>query len=184
MKVTINFSKRWLYTFIAIGILAIIGVGVYAVAGVSHSSDELDVNWDDILGMPAGFADGSDDTGSVSTNPLYVEGAITSPAGTIRDANGGWLRTYGNTGWYSGTYGGGWYMIDSSWIRAYNNKNVEVGALKVNGAAVTVESSCDYTQWGEIRKCTASSYKQLICACTSRNAAPRIWRWKLIVNEN
>jgi len=31
MKVTINFSKRWLYTFIAIGILAIIGVGVYAV---------------------------------------------------------------------------------------------------------------------------------------------------------
>jgi len=31
MKVIINFSKRWLYTFIAIGILAIIVVGVYAI---------------------------------------------------------------------------------------------------------------------------------------------------------
>jgi len=42
MKVIINLSNRWLYTIIAIGILAIIGVGVYAVAGVSHSSDEID----------------------------------------------------------------------------------------------------------------------------------------------
>lgn len=52
--------------------------------------------------------------------------AITSSAGTIRDANGGWVRTYGNTGWYSGTHGGGWYMTDSTYIRNYGSKSVSV----------------------------------------------------------
>ena len=35
-----------------------------------------------------------------------------------------WLRTVGQTGWYSESYGGGWYMTDSTWIRAYNNKQI------------------------------------------------------------
>ena len=44
-KVQINFSNRWLYTFIAIGILVVIGAGVYAwanpITGVGHSLDEI-----------------------------------------------------------------------------------------------------------------------------------------------
>lgn len=35
-----------------------------------------------------------------------------------------WFRTYGNTGWYNQTYQGGWYMIDTTWIRAYNGKSI------------------------------------------------------------
>ena len=35
----------------------------------------------------------------------------------------GWLRTTGNRGWYSQTYGGGIYMTDATWIRTYNGKN-------------------------------------------------------------
>lgn len=35
-----------------------------------------------------------------------------------------WLRTTGQTGWYSESYGGGWYMTDSTWIRTYNNKQI------------------------------------------------------------
>jgi hypothetical protein len=58
---------------------------------------------------------------------LQVDGAITAPEGTLRDDGGGWMRTYGQTGWYSQTYGGGWYMIDTTWIRAYNNKPVYSG---------------------------------------------------------
>lgn len=55
----------------------------------------------------------------------------TSPAYKL-DVNGdihanGWLRTTGN-GWYSQTYGGGWYMTDSTWIRTYNNKSVYSGS--------------------------------------------------------
>ena len=58
---------------------------------------------------------------------LRVDGAIVAPEGTIRDDGGGWVRTYGKTGWYSQTYGGGWYMYDTTWIRAYNNKAVYSG---------------------------------------------------------
>lgn len=36
----------------------------------------------------------------------------------------GWLRTVGQTGWYSESYGGGWYMTDSTWIRAFGNKQI------------------------------------------------------------
>jgi shufflon protein len=39
----------------------------------------------------------------------------------------GWLRTDGQTGWYSQTYGGGWYMSDTTWIRAYGDKGVWTG---------------------------------------------------------
>lgn len=35
-----------------------------------------------------------------------------------------WFRSEGNTGWLNQTYGGGWYMTDSTWIRAYNNKSI------------------------------------------------------------
>ena len=41
-------------------------------------------------------------------------------------ANGGWLRTSGATGWYNETYGGGWYMTDSNFIRNYNSKAVSI----------------------------------------------------------
>ena len=47
---------------------------------------------------------GNTDTGSVSCN--------------------GWFRAYDSTGLYFQSYGGGWHMTDSTWIRSYNNKNV------------------------------------------------------------
>lgn len=50
--------------------------------------------------------------------------ALTSNVGTLRDGSGGWVRTYGATGWYSQTYGGGWFMQDTTYLRAYNNKYI------------------------------------------------------------
>ena len=35
-----------------------------------------------------------------------------------------WFRSTGNTGWYSQTYGGGWNMTDTTYIRAYGSKRV------------------------------------------------------------
>jgi len=60
---------------------------------------------------------------------LQVDGAIVAPEGTLRDDGGGWVRTYGNTGWYSQSYGGGWYMTDTSWIRSYGSKNVYINTM-------------------------------------------------------
>ncbi|MEZ4917195.1 MAG: shufflon system plasmid conjugative transfer pilus tip adhesin PilV [Chitinophagales bacterium] len=39
-------------------------------------------------------------------------------------ADGGWFRVSGNQGLYFQSWGGGWYMQDASWIRAYNSKSV------------------------------------------------------------
>ena len=36
----------------------------------------------------------------------------------------GWVGTIGNTGWYSITHAGGWYMSDAKWIRSHNSKPV------------------------------------------------------------
>jgi len=67
-----------------------------------------------------------------------IDGAIVSPEGTLRDDGGGWVRTYGDTGWYNGTYGGGWYMTDSTYLRAYNNKQIlATGGINMNSTKIT-----------------------------------------------
>lgn len=35
-----------------------------------------------------------------------------------------WFRSSGNTGWCNTTYQGGWYMSDTSWIRAHNGVGI------------------------------------------------------------
>lgn len=55
----------------------------------------------------------------------------SSPAYKL-DVNGdihskGWLRTTGDVGWYSQTWGGGIYMIDNSYVRVFGNKALLVG---------------------------------------------------------
>lgn len=44
----------------------------------------------------------------------------------------GWVRTVGTTGWYSESYGGGWYMTDSTWLRAFNNKQIYTASTSPN----------------------------------------------------
>jgi trimeric autotransporter adhesin len=54
-----------------------------------------------------------------TTAPIYK----LDVTGDIR-AMGSYLRTTGNTGLYNDTWGGGWFMQDSSWMRSFNNKGV------------------------------------------------------------
>lgn len=49
-----------------------------------------------------------------------------------------WLRTVGTCGWLSQTYGGGWYMNDANWIKAYADKGVSTGGTIKGGAVQTV----------------------------------------------
>lgn len=44
----------------------------------------------------------------------------------------GWLRTEGPVGWYSESYGGGWYMTDRVWIRAYNDTRIYTGSTSAD----------------------------------------------------
>lgn len=252
--VKINFSNRWLYTFIVIGILALTGISVYALApnidttkgyhessqvsvsiGTTEKTLQEAIDAGDFGGAGLWTASGSDiyyDGGNVgigtstpsnflgwpgalqvngeiraaryydddssyyldiNTNSymnnlevkgnLKVDGAITAPEGTLRDNGGGWVRTYGKTGWYSQTYDGGWFMKDTSWVRSYKDKNIytagqmQAGTLKVSGTIVNNGASCASSQWGEMRRCYDFGSDRFICACT--NAAEwGTWYWK------
>ena len=50
-----------------------------------------------------------------------------------------WFRSTGSTGWRSESYGGGWYMSDSTWIRTYGSKSVyqNTGQIRTDGYLVT-----------------------------------------------
>lgn len=65
---------------------------------------------------------------STSTSPTFST-AYTS----------NWFRSTGSTGWCSQTYGGGWYMSDSTWIRTYGSKSVYqgTGQIRTDGYLVT-----------------------------------------------
>lgn len=47
---------------------------------------------------------------------LHVDGDILA---------NGWLRTYGDVGWVSETYGGGIYMTDTTWVKVYNDRHFQ-----------------------------------------------------------
>ena len=79
--------------------------------------------------------------GKVKASALETSGLVGSAGGfqvdgkQVIDANAGWHRTYGNTGWRNNTHGGGWYMSDANWIRSYGDKSVyhNIGILRTDG---------------------------------------------------
>ncbi|MEM0395451.1 shufflon system plasmid conjugative transfer pilus tip adhesin PilV [Escherichia coli] len=69
-------------------------------------------------------------SGAISGNTATTNGDITS--------NNGWLVTNTSKGWINSTYGGGWYMSDSSWLRSVNNKGIYTGG-QVKGGTVRAD---------------------------------------------
>lgn len=57
------------------------------------------------------------------TGTLTTTAQATMTGGLITS---GWLRSSGQVGWFSQDYGGGWYMIDTTWVRAYGSKALYV----------------------------------------------------------
>ena len=69
-------------------------------------------------------------TGAVGTSEINT--AAEPTVSTIY--SNGWFRSYGNTGWYNQTHGGGIYMEDSTWVRTYNGKNFySSGEIRADG---------------------------------------------------
>ena len=98
-----------------------------------------------------------------SNSVFYVNGKIgigtTAPSyalHTVGDiyANGGWLRTSGDTGWYNNTHSGGWYMSDATYVRSYSNKailinnNIYVGTTSGGGTGLSLYGTSSPSTYG------------------------------------
>lgn len=95
----------------------------------------------------------------------------------IHLASGDWFRSYGSTGWYNGTYGGGWNMTDTSWIRAYGSKGIVVpGGMVATLATHTSTTGYKYVQrnttYGTLSQYNSSrDFKDNITNVTASDAA-------------
>lgn len=77
------------------------------------------------------YTQGGSGLANLSLNGWYTNFGYINGDG-IHLSSGGWLRTVGDTGWYNETYGGGWYMTDITWLRAYGNKQIYTGSTSSN----------------------------------------------------
>ena len=118
-------SNNWA-TIILCGLDNTVDNGTSANSWSIHntSGNDFAIAHNDSSGVNGIYIRNSDSfIGLGTTSPAYkldVSGSI------IADS---WLRTRGATGWYSETYGGGWYMTDTTWVRSYSNKNVFTGGV-------------------------------------------------------
>jgi hypothetical protein len=89
IHIHLNFSNRWLYTFIFLGIIFLIGASVYAYNTGSPTTSGH--TWNEIAGIPAGFADGVDNAGSFTETPNGLYGWCYT--------YNGWCNYKGSTGY-------------------------------------------------------------------------------------
>lgn len=91
---------------------------------------------------------GTGNVGFGTTAPQYRVHAV----GDIL-ADNGWLRTNGAHGWYNNTYGGGWWMQNSSYIENYGSKHIKITGINdyyavwINGGGLCCEGHAG-VQWG------------------------------------
>ena len=85
------------------------------VAHISSSSNFLVVSTGGIVRMLVQGSSGNVGIGTASPSAkLHVAGDVVA---------NNWIGTTGNTGFYNQTYGGGFYMTDTTWLRTFGTKN-------------------------------------------------------------
>lgn len=110
---------------------------------------------------------------------LCLNSSLSFKNMTILNGSDTWLRTYGDTGWYSQTYGGGWYMRDTGWIRAYNNKGVYTGGNIESGSDMRCSNKLYFTAGEMGYYAYAQWYNNKACI-----RMPNVATWDMEVDGN
>ena len=109
------------------------------------------INWYDGSELYFGRGNSSAASAFVNSSGYWNFGNTSSASYLIHArgdiyADGGWVRVSGTSGLYFETYGGGWHMNDSTWIRSYNGKNVYMSADVRTGGQFQLENGYSYWQ--------------------------------------
>lgn len=99
-------------------------VSIDGAANVSLTATVTDNGHAHTIANVTGLQAALDGKAAASHTHAYM--ADGGSYGTLYLSN--WFRSTGATGWYNETYGGGWHMTDTTWIRAYNGKKVYVAS--------------------------------------------------------
>lgn len=120
-------------------------VGTLTMTAGKFSSKTYNGSADVTVNIPTNTSHLTNDNGFWTGTRYWANIAVStaSSTGTMPTFNtcytSNWFRSIGSTGWYSESYGGGWYMTDSTWIRTYGSKSVyqDTGQIRTDGYLVT-----------------------------------------------
>jgi hypothetical protein len=168
ININIHLSNRWLYTFIILGILAIIGVGVYAVqqasSGGTHNYAEIgfpSCSNGKILKWSSGAWNCGDDNYEANTD-YCSEGSC---AGNLNMDSSATIRSNR-------------YFADSSsgnmYIGEYDNTVIVRGGITFRNYLVSEKSWCEASEIGTIKGCRRrKDGNTVLCGCITDYDAPK-----------
>ena len=81
-------------------------------------------------------------------NSIGTSGSTAHGAAQVYASD--WFRSWGQSGWYSQSYGGGIWMTDSTWIRTYGGKNFYCDAEVRVGGVLSANATRSRGSYGAI----------------------------------
>ena len=112
--------------------------------------------------------------------PFNGTADITGDMSNINDINmSGTLRIYGTNPLFYPSFGGGWYMIDTSWIRVYGNKSIYTeGMVEANSGFMAYASYSDTNSALHKLDYLNCAFKNTVDAYVNHNSSRSILGWR------
>lgn len=112
--------------------------------------------------------------------PFNGTADITGDMSNINDINmSGTLRIYGTNPLFYPSFGGGWYMLDTSWIRVYGNKSIYTeGMVEANSGFMAYASYSDTNSASHKLDYNNCAFKNTVDAYVNHNSSRSILGWR------
>lgn len=112
--------------------------------------------------------------------PFNGTADITGDMSNINDINmSGTLRIYGTNPLFYPSFGGGWYMLDTLWIRVYGNKSIYTeGMVEANSGFMAYASYSDTNSASHKLDYNNCAFKNIVDAYVNHNSSRSILGWR------